>query len=261
MTTLLKLEARGAAVRALQILINQVSGDPPIAVDGHFGRETDKAVRAAQQRLGLIVDGKAGPQTMTALKRAAEAAKPGRAEPDKAAMGKAPAAVQPDPNAVPAWPHGGDLPPNAMTLQLLVTARPISEIILHCAATPEGKDFTVADIRAWHKQRGWSDIGYHYVVYRDGRVMLGRPVGQVGSHVAGRNTGTIGICYIGGTSADGKAAKDTRTAAQQASLLWLVRELVARHKGVRRISGHNEYAAKACPCFSVPADPLGQLAA
>ena len=47
--------------------------------------------------------------------------------------------------------------------------RKINEIIVHCSATPEGKDFTVQQIRQWHLQRGFSDIGYHYVVYRDGK--------------------------------------------------------------------------------------------
>ena len=84
--------------------------------------------------------------------------------------------------------------------------RNINEIIVHCAATPEGKDFTVADIRRWHKARGWSDIGYHYVVYRDGSVHKGRPVSKVGAHVRGRNRNTIGICYIGGVAKDGKTA-------------------------------------------------------
>lgn len=222
--------------------------------DGIAGFITEKAVKAFQTKVGLVVDGIAGPQTQTALKQAASPAQPGRAEPDKAAMS----------GAVPAEEAStgsgeGPPPPNASTLQLLGTARPIDEIIIHCAATPEGKDFSVADIRAWHKERGWSDIGYHYVVYRDGRVMLGRPVGQVGAHVANHNTGTIGICYIGGCTADMKHAKDSRTPAQRSSLLWLTRQLIARHKGVRKVSGHSEYANKACPAFDVRKDALGHL--
>src|SRR5690606_18013952 len=125
----------------------------------------------------------------------------------------------------------------------------------HCAATPEGKDFTVDDIRSWHKQRGFSDIGYHYVVYRDGRVMLGRPIGQIGAHVEGHNTGTIGICYIGGMTADSKTAKDTRTEAQRSSLLWLTSQLARKFRNVTKITGHNQYAAKACPSFDVRKDP------
>lgn len=253
MTTLLKRGSHGAAVRVLQDLLIHSGIAPALSIDGDFGEKTETAVRLAQERLALVVDGEAGSQTLTALKRAVAPAKSGRAEPDKSAM---------DVATVGLHRSGGVAAPpaNFDTLALLDTARPVYEIIVHCAATPEGKDFTVDDIRAWHKQRGWTDIGYHYVVYRDGRVMLGRPVGQVGSHVAGHNTGTIGICYVGGVSADGKTAQDTRTPAQRASLLWLTEQLVAKHKAVRRISGHNEYAAKACPSFDVRRDELGRLA-
>lgn len=90
--------------------------------------------------------------------------------------------------------------------------REIKSIILHCSATPEGKDFTVADITRWHKERGFRTIGYHYVVYRDGTVHKGRPVEQIGAHCEGHNKDSIGVCYIGGLMADGNTPKDTRTA-------------------------------------------------
>ncbi|HEV7344139.1 MAG TPA: N-acetylmuramoyl-L-alanine amidase [Devosia sp.] len=252
MPTLLKRGSHGAAVRSLQELLNRAGASPVLLVDNDFGPATETAVRAAQDRLGLIVDGLAGQQTLTALRRAAESPKPGRPEPDKAAMREGVCSA-------PADPVASAPPPNDAAVKLLETARPISEVIVHCTATPDGKDFTVDDIRAWHKQRGWTDIGYHYVVYRDGRVMAGRPVGQVGAHVAGRNTGTIGISYVGGVTADGKAAKDTRTRAQRASLLWLVRELRSRHRGIAAVTGHNQYAAKACPSFDVRLDQLGTV--
>ncbi|MGY6709688.1 MAG: peptidoglycan-binding protein [Rhizobiaceae bacterium] len=254
MTTLLRRGSKGAAVRELQSLLNLAGAQPQLVADGDFGPATDRAVRAFQDKFGLVVDGLAGPQTMVALRLADAPRKPGRAEPDKSAMNIAfPSATTPiDSASAP--------PPNAASLQLLDTARPIDELIWHCAATPEGRDFTVADIRAWHRQRGFTDVGYHYVVYRDGRIMLGRPIGQVGAHAAGHNTGTVGCCYIGGVAADGRTAKDTRTPAQRASMLWLTERLVARH-GIRRVTGHNRYAAKACPSFDVSADPLGQIAA
>lgn len=255
MAQLLKRGSRGAAVRDLQLLINKAVKAPAVKVDKDFGEQTELAVIAAQQRLGLVVDGKAGPQTITALKREAEPLKPRRAEPNKSVM-NLPAVFETFAQPLDAYP-----PPNDDSLILLDTARPISEIIFHCTATPEGKDFTVADIRAWHKARGWADIGYHYIVYRDGRIMVGRPIGQIGSHVAGHNTGTIGVSYVGGVSADGKAAKDTRTPEQIRSMLYLRNALMAKHKGIKKLSGHNEYAAKACPSFSVPSDPLGKIAA
>lgn len=131
--------------------------------------------------------------------------------------------------------------------------RRITEIILHCTATREGRPFTVEDIRRWHLERGWSDIGYHYVVYLDGTVAEGRPVEVAGSHVAGRNASTIGVCYVGGLDRAGRAA-DTRTSAQKAALLRILMELIARFPSVTRIAGHNEYANKACPCFDAKSE-------
>ncbi|MEN5084247.1 peptidoglycan-binding protein [Bosea sp. TWI1241] len=255
MTGTLKRGSRGAAVRTLQLDLNSAGASPALIADSDFGAATERAVIAFQRGHGLVDDGIAGPQTKTALKQAITAPMPGRGEPDKSAM------AQPAPSAPAAASTIAVPPPNAASLQLLATARAIDEIIWHCAATAEGKDFTVADIRAWHKQRGFSDIGYHYVVYRDGRIMLGRPVGQQGAHCAdgGKNRGTIGCCYIGGVAADGKTPKDTRTAAQRASMLWLTRELARKHRGVRRVNGHNDYTnAKACPSFKVGKDDLGR---
>lgn len=91
--------------------------------------------------------------------------------------------------------------------------RYINEIIVHCSATPECKDFTVTDIKKWHLARGFSDIGYHYVIYRDGSVHTGRDKSKIGAHCTGHNSYSIGVCYIGGCSADGKTPKDTRTEA------------------------------------------------
>lgn len=79
--------------------------------------------------------------------------------------------------------------------------RKITEIIIHCAATPEGKDFTVQDIDRWHRQRGFKSIGYHFVIYRDGSIHKGRPLDQIGAHCTGHNANSIGICYIGGCAA------------------------------------------------------------
>ena len=78
--------------------------------------------------------------------------------------------------------------------------RNITEIIVHCAATPEGKDFTVAQIRQWHLERGFKDIGYHWVIYRDGSVHAGRSESISGAHCTGHNSNSIGVCYIGGCS-------------------------------------------------------------
>ena len=126
--------------------------------------------------------------------------------------------------------------------------RQINEIIIHCAATREGRDFTVEDITRWHKARGFATIGYHYVIYRDGSIHEGRPLEQIGAHCVGHNKHSIGICYIGGCASDGKTPKDTRTPEQKEALLSLLRRLKARFPNAT-IHGHRDFAAKACPSF------------
>ena len=126
--------------------------------------------------------------------------------------------------------------------------RQINEIIIHCAATREGRDFTVEDITRWHKARGFATIGYHYVIYRDGSIHEGRPLEQIGAHCVGHNKHSIGVCYIGGCASDGKTPKDTRTPEQKEALLALLRRLKVRFPNAT-IHGHRDFAAKACPSF------------
>ena len=131
--------------------------------------------------------------------------------------------------------------------------RSITEIIIHCSATAEGRDFGVADIRRWHKAQGWTDVGYHYVVRLDGTVQEGRALSEPGAHCKGHNAHSIGICYVGGLAADGRTPKDTRTTAQRAALRALVDRL-QRQFPAATVHGHCEFAAKACPCFDVRAE-------
>lgn len=147
----------------------------------------------------------------------------------------------------------------ALGVGSLPNARRIDKIILHCTATPEGKDYTVAQIREWHLARKFFDVGYHYVIYRDGSVHRGRPETQVGAHTTGYNAHSIGICYIGGCAAtkDAKGEyppKDTRTPAQRAALVRLVAEMRKKYPGAT-VHGHNEFDNKACPSFNVQKEP------
>jgi N-acetylmuramoyl-L-alanine amidase len=128
------------------------------------------------------------------------------------------------------------------------SVRNIKEIIIHCSDTPEGKDFTVSDIRSWHLARNFSDIGYHYVIYRDGSIHEGRNVNISGAHCTNHNSISIGICYIGGRAAVGTTPKDTRTEAQKKSLVDLLNKLRKIYPNAT-IHGHKEFAAKACPSF------------
>ena len=126
--------------------------------------------------------------------------------------------------------------------------RAIKKIIVHCADTPEGRDDRAADIKRWHtEERGWSDIGYHYVVDLDGTIEPGRPIEKAGAHCTGHNADSIGVCYIGGCDKK-MQPKDTRTDAQKASLLLLLKYLVAKYPGVT-IYGHRDFANKSCPSF------------
>lgn len=117
--------------------------------------------------------------------------------------------------------------------------RKINLIIVHCSATKEGKDYTVADIDRWHRERGFKKIGYHYVIYRDGTVHEGRAESEIGAHCKGYNANSIGVCYIGGLAADGKTAKDTRTPAQKRALLNLLSKLKKKYPSAK-IVGHRD---------------------
>ena len=133
-------------------------------------------------------------------------------------------------------------------LNLSVNKRTIKELIVHCSATPEGKDYSVDTIRQWHLQRGFSDIGYHYVIYRDGSIHIGRDESIIGAHCTGHNTNSIGVCYIGGCASDGKTPKDTRTTEQKQSLVKLLKELKTKYPKAS-IHGHRDFSSKACPSF------------
>lgn len=133
-----------------------------------------------------------------------------------------------------------------------VSKRAIKEIIIHCSATPEGKDYTVADIKKWHLARGFSDVGYHYVIYKDGSVHTGRSIDISGAHCTGHNSYSIGICYIGGCATNGSTSKDTRTEAQKKALVTLVKEMLnTYHLTIDKVYGHYQFAPKDCPSFKI----------
>ena len=128
----------------------------------------------------------------------------------------------------------------------------VKEIILHCAATPEGKAFTAKDSDRMNGQRGFRKIGYHYVIDLDGKVEKGRADNENGAHTIGHNSIALGICYIGGVAKDGKTPKDTRTDEQKVALYELVKELMEKYKlTLDNVHGHYEFANKACPSFKM----------
>ena len=190
------------------------AGFPCGCIDGIYGKLTEEAVMAFQKSRKLNIDGIVGPATMAKLL----------------------------PSAV------------SNLFGLKKSKRTINEIIIHCTATPEGRDYSVSDIRSWHLKRGFSDIGYHYVIHRDGKIDTGRDVDLSGAHCTGHNAHSIGVVYVGGVEnrpgvpyAQLKP-KDTRTEQQKASLLALLMDLRKLYPKAR-IIGHRDVSIKACPSF------------
>lgn len=125
--------------------------------------------------------------------------------------------------------------------------RKINKIILHCSDTPTGRDVRAKDIRRWHVvEQGWADIGYHYVICRDGTIEPGRAESVIGAHAYGHNSDSIGICMVGGTG----GCDFTRL--QWKALDLLVSQLEKRYPGAEVI-GHNDVSSKECPSFDAKA--------
>jgi len=133
----------------------------------------------------------------------------------------------------------------------------VETIFVHCSATrPEwmadrGFSDRVKEIRRWHLDKKWADIGYHWIIDRDGSITQGRKEDVVGAHVANHNTGSIGICLIGGFgSSENDPFEKNYTAQQDHALRTLINDIKSRTP-IKRVRGHNEVAAKACPGFNV----------
>jgi len=127
--------------------------------------------------------------------------------------------------------------------------RDIKYIVIHCAATKPSMDVPIKRVRKWHLDRGWSDIGYHYYITRDGKIHNGRDLSIVGAHVSGYNKNSIGICYEGGINEKGDP-EDNRTDEQKKSLLKVVKILKFVFKNAV-VQGHRDFpnVKKACPSF------------
>ena len=127
--------------------------------------------------------------------------------------------------------------------------REVRLLVIHCSATRYDRNFPVEALRSAHKDRGFADIGYHFYITRDGEIYQGRPLEKVGAHCRDHNTHSIGICYEGGLDMAGRP-KDTRTLAQRASLLGLLRELRKIFPKTLIVGHHDLNPMKECPCFN-----------
>lgn len=196
-------------------------GFDPGPIDGYMGARTREAVTAFQKSRKLTPDGILGPVTLAAL-------------------------------------QGQPTPPPPIVVG---SRRAVHTLVWHCTATPEGKEFTRAQIKAMHLLRGFTDIGYHKIIHLDGRVSEGRSEDKEGAHVSGHNRGTLGYSYVGGVDGAGRA-KDTRTTAQRATMIRLTKEAISRYR-LRLVLGHRDLSSdrdhdgvvepwewvKVCPCF------------
>jgi N-acetylmuramoyl-L-alanine amidase len=124
-------------------------------------------------------------------------------------------------------------------------------IVIHCSATRAIQDVGAADIRRWHKAQGWSDIGYSFVIRRNGKVETGRAVDAIGSHVKGHNHNSLGICLVGGLNNETYKPENNYTPQQWAALTRLLTTLTKKYP-TAKVLGHRDFpnVAKACPCFA-----------
>lgn len=144
-------------------------------------------------------------------------------------------------------------------------SKPLTYLVIHCTATPEGRDVTSDEIRRWHtspppKGRGWKQVGYADMIHLDGRVENLVPYNnddivdawEITNGVSGINSIGRHVVYVGGVEAnDVKKARDTRTWLQELAMIKYVKETIARHPNIK-VAGHNQFAQKACPSFDVP---------
>lgn len=132
--------------------------------------------------------------------------------------------------------------------------RTIKYLAIHCSATKASSDVGAKDIRKWHVEgNGWSDIGYHYVIRRNGVIEKGRPVEIAGAHVSGYNSNSIGICLVGGIDSKGKA-EENYTPEQWSTLETFIKDFRKQYPKAE-ILGHRDFpnVKKDCPCFDVRA--------
>ena len=137
-------------------------------------------------------------------------------------------------------------------------SRAVTEaIFVHCSATKASMNVGLREIRQWHKEQGWLDVGYHFIIRRDGTIEEGRPVDVVGSHVKDWNSKSVGVCLVGGIDDKGNMA-DTRTDAQKTTLRTLLVALLRKYPVP--IYGHRHFDnGKVCPCFDADTEYKGLL--
>lgn len=135
-----------------------------------------------------------------------------------------------------------------------MTMLPITDLTVHCTATPQGRDNTAAEVTRWDIER-FGQPSYHGVCELDGEVVQTLRDDELGCHTAKRNSHNLGLSYVGGTTSLNSGAKplDTRTSEQKAGMEAWIRRKLAEHPSIVRIRGHRQWPGvnKACPSFDV----------
>lgn len=207
----------------MRVAMAQMAGFTSNGVEGE--NMTAEQIQEKLQALGLYkgrIDGDLGPKSRTAI-------------------GKALAMIPVNEKPV--------VPVDSFSLKQ--TSRAINYMVVHCSATrPKQSNIGRDEIDQMHKARGWSEIGYHYVIKRDGTLEIGRDIDKIGAHVGGYNTGSLGICLVGGINDDSLKPENNYTEKQWATLKRLLKTL-SEYYPKAKVRGHRDYpkVAKACPCF------------
>lgn len=145
-----------------------------------------------------------------------------------------------------------------------LNSQKVDTVVVHCSATKASADIGAHELDEMHKARGWSLIGYHAVIRRDGSIEGGRPLTMAGAHAVGHNLHTVAVCLVGGLDANGQP-QDNFTSAQYVSLLTVIANYRATFPNIRDVCGHRDLSPdvdgdgiiepwewlKACPCFDV----------
>lgn len=127
----------------------------------------------------------------------------------------------------------------------------VKYLVVHCSATPASQNIGVKEIDRMHRERGFLKVGYHFIIKRDGTVEKGRALDEVGAHVEGYNSVSVGICLIGGVTKD-LQPENNFTLDQFHALAVLLKSLHVQFPAAV-VQGHRDFpdVHKACPCFDV----------
>lgn len=142
-----------------------------------------------------------------------------------------------------------------------VTLEPgqVQLLVVHCSATPPSADIDAETIRKWHVEgNGWSDIGYHGVIKRDGSFEQGRELHERGAHAKGWNAVSWGLCLVGGVQEQDRNKPEANYTPEQYKTLWAVLNAWQSVAPTAHVCGHRDLDSdhqrlKACPSFDVRA--------